>query len=315
INPIKVASERHPDKTIREELVKRGYVTGKDIKEPAVKTLNTSLATMAVEVLINQYTDVRRHVPVLVYENNGSMSMYEDRESVQLRNKQCFLCNVCSLPCIISYAWKVSQARQMKEKKALETQRPRQVPRSGSQTWSSIQWRMLEQHVLHIQKGIYRASQSGDRRAVHSLQQQLIESEAARLLAVRWATEENDGKDTAGIDGVKSLTPKERLAMVSTIHPANWSQQPSRPVRRVWLPKPGTAERRPLAILPMIDRCKQALVKLALEPEWEAKFEPHSYGFRPDRGAQDAIRAIMHALKQQSSYVFDADIEAAFDSI
>src|SRR3989440_6313494 len=79
INPIKVASERHPDKTIREELVKRGYVTGKDIKEPAVKTLNTSLATMAEVVLINQYTDVRRHVPILVYENNGSKKSYEDR--------------------------------------------------------------------------------------------------------------------------------------------------------------------------------------------------------------------------------------------
>ncbi|HVB23786.1 MAG TPA: ThiF family adenylyltransferase [Ktedonobacteraceae bacterium] len=94
INPIKVASERHSDKTIREALVKRGYVSGMDVKEPAVKTLNTSLATMAVEVLVNQYTDVRRHVPVLVYENNGYMSIYEDTESVQLRNKHCFLCNV-----------------------------------------------------------------------------------------------------------------------------------------------------------------------------------------------------------------------------
>lgn len=94
INPIKVASERHPDKTIREALVKRGYVTGQDIKEPAVKTLNTYLATMAVEVLVNQYTDMRRHVPILVYENNGYMSIYEDRESVQLRNKHCFICNI-----------------------------------------------------------------------------------------------------------------------------------------------------------------------------------------------------------------------------
>jgi molybdopterin/thiamine biosynthesis adenylyltransferase len=94
IHPVKVASERHPDQTIRDELVKRGYVTGKDIKEPAVKTLNTSLATMAVEVLINQYTDVRKHVPILVYENNGSMSIYEDGESVQLRNKNCFTCNI-----------------------------------------------------------------------------------------------------------------------------------------------------------------------------------------------------------------------------
>ena len=94
IHPIQVASERHPDQTIREALVKRGYVTGKDIKEPAVKTLNTFLATMAVDVLINQYTEASRHVPILVYENNGSMSIYEDRESVQQRNKRCFLCNI-----------------------------------------------------------------------------------------------------------------------------------------------------------------------------------------------------------------------------
>jgi molybdopterin/thiamine biosynthesis adenylyltransferase len=94
INPIKVASERHPDAGIREALVKRGYVSGQDVKEPAVKTLNASLATMAVEVLVNQYTDVRRHVPVLVYENNGCMSIYEDTESVERRNKRCFLCHI-----------------------------------------------------------------------------------------------------------------------------------------------------------------------------------------------------------------------------
>ena len=94
INPIKVASERHPDHMIREELVKRGYVTGQDVKEPAVKTLNTFVATMAVETLINQYTAARRHVPILVYENNGSMSLYEDKESVRQRNKHCFLCNI-----------------------------------------------------------------------------------------------------------------------------------------------------------------------------------------------------------------------------
>lgn len=94
INPIQVASERHPNRAIREALVTRGYVTGRDIKEPAVKTLNTFVATMAVEVLLNQYTEAHRHVPVLVYEHNGAMRMYEDRESVQRRNKQCFLCHI-----------------------------------------------------------------------------------------------------------------------------------------------------------------------------------------------------------------------------
>src|SRR6266567_3661005 len=160
----------------------------------------------------------------------------------------------------------------MKDRKPLGTQHPQQPPRPAIQARSSLPW--------------------------SSLQQQVIESEAARLLAVRRVTEESEGKDTAGVDGVKSLTPQERLAMASTIHPKNWKYQPPAPVRRVWLPKPGTAERRPLAILPMIDRCKQALVKLALEPEWEVKFEAHSYGFRPGRGTHDAIAAIVVAIER-----------------
>src|SRR5205807_8534021 len=174
---------------------------------------------------------------------------------------------------------------------------------------------LLEQQVVRMQKQISQACQRGDRQAVHTLQQQLMESEAARLLAVRRVTEENQGKHTAGVDGVKSLTPKERLAMASSIHPKNWKHQPPGPVRRVWIPKPGTTERRPLAILPMIDRCKQVLVKLALEPEWEVKFEPHSYGFRPGRSVHDAIAAIVVAIERHPMFVFDADIAEAFDHV
>ncbi|GER89781.1 hypothetical protein KDW_39430 [Dictyobacter vulcani] len=94
IHPIQIASERHPEQAIRDALVKRGYVIGKEIKEPAVKTLNAAVATMAVEVLLNQYTEARRHAPILVYENNGSMQIYEDDESVRHRNKHCFLCHI-----------------------------------------------------------------------------------------------------------------------------------------------------------------------------------------------------------------------------
>src|SRR5438445_8882916 len=121
--------------------------------------------------------------------------------------------------------------------------------------------------------------------------------------------------DTARVDGVKSLTPQERLSMASIIHPNHWNHQPTMPVRRVWVPKPGTAERRPLGILPMVDRCKQALVKLALEPEWEAKFEPHSYGFRPGRGTRDALSALLVSIEQQPKFVFHTDIEGAFDHL
>src|SRR5436309_1059972 len=201
----------------------------------------------------------------------------------------------------------------MKDKKALGTQRPQQTPNPANQ--ARLPWGSLEQQVVRMQKQISQAGQHADRQAVHTLQQRLMESEAARLLAVRRVTEENQGKNTAGVDGIKSLTPKERLEMASAIHPKNWNHQPSMPVRRVWIPKLGTAERRPLAILPMIDRCKQALVKLALEPEWEAKFEPHSYGFRPGWSTHDAIATILVAIERHPSFVFDADIEEAFDSI
>ena len=201
----------------------------------------------------------------------------------------------------------------MKDRKTRESRRQQQPPESASR--NGLPWRSLEQQVVRMQKQIAQASLHGGRQAVYDLQQRLMESEAARLLAVRRAAEENQGKDTAGIDGVKSLGPKERLTMAAVISPRNWGYQPPMPVRRVWVPKQGATERRPLAILTMIDRCKQALVKLALEPEWEVRFEAHSYGFRPGRGAHDAIAAIVVAIERQPVFVFDADIEEAFDHV
>lgn len=81
INPINVAYELSPSQDMKEELVSRGYIKGADIKEPAVKTLNSILATMTVDVLINQYTQNQQHKSILVYENNGSKCIYEDLES------------------------------------------------------------------------------------------------------------------------------------------------------------------------------------------------------------------------------------------
>src|SRR5216684_1273127 len=124
----------------------------------------------------------------------------------------------------------------MKDRKT--SQRPQQVPDPANQPRNSLPWRSLEQQVVRMQKQIAQASQHGDKQTVHDLQQRLMESEAARLLAVRRAAEENQGKDTAGVDGIKSLSPRERLAMASTIHPKYWDYQPPMPVRRVWIPKP-----------------------------------------------------------------------------
>jgi RNA-directed DNA polymerase len=185
----------------------------------------------------------------------------------------------------------------------------------ASETWNKKPWRKLEQHVYRIQKRIYQASQRNNVRAVQKLEKLLMKSNAARLLAVRRVTQDNQGKKTAGVDGIKAVQPAKRLIMAKQIHPKHWKRQKARPVRRVWIPKPGKAEQRPLGIPTMLDRSKQALAKMALEPEWEAKFEPNSYGFRPGRSCHDAIAAIFLTIRYKPKYVLDADIKGCFDNI
>ena len=158
---------------------------------------------------------------------------------------------------------------------------------------------------------IFKASHRGDVKLVRRLQKLLIKSRAARYLAVRRVTQDNQGRKTAGVDGVKSLTPKQRLALTDKLKLGSKVA----PTRRVWIPKPGKKEKRPLGIPTMYDRALQGLVKLVLEPEWEARFEPNSYGFRPGRSCHDAIGAIFLSIKHKSKYVLDADISKCFDNI
>jgi RNA-directed DNA polymerase len=110
--------------------------------------------------------------------------------------------------------------------------------------WKALPWRTLERAVFKLQKRIFRASQRGNRKAVHRLQRLLTQAWAARCLAVRKVTQDNRGKRTAGVDGVKSVPPAQRLALAAhlPIRPTG------RAVRRVWIPKPGSPDRRSLGI-------------------------------------------------------------------
>jgi RNA-directed DNA polymerase len=177
--------------------------------------------------------------------------------------------------------------------------------------WHSINWRKLERRVYKLQKRIYQASNRGDVKAVRKLQKTLMKSWSARALSVRRVTQDNTGKKTAGVDGVKSLSPAARLKLVNNLKLGSKVS----PTRRVWIPKPGTEEKRPLGIPTMKDRALQALVKLVLEPEWEARFEPNSYGFRPGRSCQDAVEAIFNSTRKKPKFVLDADISKCFDRI
>jgi len=178
--------------------------------------------------------------------------------------------------------------------------------------WNELPWSKIERRTFKLQKRIYRASQRGDVKTVHKLQKLLLTSWSAKCLAVRRVTQDNQGKKTAGVDGVKILTPHARLFLVTIL---KLGEKPS-PTRRVWIPKPGKKdEQRALGIPTVYDRAVQTLMKLALEPEWEAKFEPNSYGFRPGRSCHDAIQAIFNEVRLKPKYVLDADIAKCFDCI
>ena len=177
--------------------------------------------------------------------------------------------------------------------------------------WNTIPWNKVQRKVFKLQKSIYKAVKSGQKAKARKLHKILSKSYYARLLAVRRVSQDNQGKKTAGIDGVKSISPKQRLELVEEL------RQPyrSKPLRRVWIPKPGRDEKRPLGIPTIKDRAMQAVVKMALEPYWEAKFEGTSYGFRPGRSAHDAIGRIYVKINAQPCYALDADISKCFDEI
>ena len=106
--------------------------------------------------------------------------------------------------------------------------------------WNDLPWKQFERQVFKLQKRIYRASQRGEMKTVHTLQRLLMQSRASRYLAVRRVTQDNQGKKTAGVDGVKALRPPQRIELAESLT----LNQKAFPVRRVWIPKPGTTEKR-----------------------------------------------------------------------
>ena len=176
--------------------------------------------------------------------------------------------------------------------------------------WQDIRWKAIEKYVFNMQKKIYQASLNDKNMEVMRLQKILVRSKAAKLKAIRKVTQDNIGKKTPGVDGIKSIPPEQRLNLLTDLR----LDGNAAPIKRVYIPK-GKNEKRPLGIPIIQDRIKQALVKLVLEPEWEAKFEPNSYGFRPGRSCHDAVEAIFIAINQKPKYVLDADIKGCFDNI
>jgi len=180
--------------------------------------------------------------------------------------------------------------------------------------WDQIDWSHCTGYVRKLRQEIFRATKEGDLSKVRTLQRIMLRSYENRCLAVRRVTQVNRGKYTPGVDKVVVKTPKARGELVDLL--ANYEPWKPLPTRRVYIPK-ANGKQRPLGIPAIIDRCVQAIVKNALEPFWEAKFEDSSYGFRPGRGCHDAIERIYNlaSAKGNRRWVLDADIKGAFDNI
>jgi RNA-directed DNA polymerase len=182
--------------------------------------------------------------------------------------------------------------------------------------WDAIRWRRVEDQVRRLRQRIFTATQDGDLKRVRNLQKLMLRSLANTLVSVRRVTEINAGRLTPGIDRRTVSTSEEKTELVKAIHHQSIPWR-ARPVRRVYLRK-ANGKRRPIGVPVITDRVLQARVVNALEPEWEAKFEPKSYGFRPGRGVLDAIEAIFNTACGKNAkrlWALDADLRAAFDEL
>lgn len=180
-------------------------------------------------------------------------------------------------------------------------------------TWADINWKLATRRVKNLRRRIFRATQLGNWRKVKSLMKLMIRSFSNLLVAIRRVTQINQGRKTAGIDGLTATTPAKRIKLIQLVK--EFKPKDILATKRVYISK-ANGKFRPLSIPALVDRVKQAIILNAWEPYFETSFEEHSYGFRPGRNTHDAIEQVhVRFAAGKDLWILDADVKGAFDNI
>ena len=183
--------------------------------------------------------------------------------------------------------------------------------------WKNIQWSQVQLRISKLQHRIYLSSKNNNKEKTQFLQKLLINSLDAKLLAVKQVTTKNINKKIVSIDNEFYNTDKQKMNLVKKLKIDGKVHL----INKAYFSKLEKIQKGPLTISIQEDRAKQYLVLLALEPEWEAKFEPNSYGFRPGRSYHDAVISILESLKAEGTepnlnkYILSTDLTDFFNKI
>jgi len=187
---------------------------------------------------------------------------------------------------------------------------------NGISDWNQVDFKTANTIVLSLQRRIAKATIKRNFKKVKNLQKLLVRSKSARIMAIRQVTC-NRGKRTPGVDGETWLTSGDKFKAIDRLSIKGYKPKP---LRRIYIPKPGKKEKRPLSIPTMLDRAMQSLFNLALDPMVESLADKNSYGFRKHRSCQDAIDRTYRIFKETKTglgarWCLEGDIKSCFDRI
>ncbi len=190
----------------------------------------------------------------------------------------------------------------------------------GVDTFSAENIRNCEKHVLSMQRRLDKAVADNDKEGIRETFDLLTKRSKAVLILATWRiTQRNTGKYTAGVDGIAIPKGQSREYQNQIRHrimaEIDIGKKPDK-IRRVYIPNPN-GKKRPLGIPTIHDRIVQEILRIALDPIVEYRYNGNSHGFRPKRSCQDAMSQLFLKLAKEDRprYVLEGDIKGYFDNI